>query len=313
MSNGSMRTAVLALGSVAAGVLTTWAVMQWRVDLPPVGPSVEQACAEAMRVKRPDHSWLAPSRDATVNTGSIPTVAFGELPAHSGAVVRVAGVLHAEFEGEALYPSRAAMEEKPRQGLRVRLADLWPDEAYLATKGPLISDRCVMVEGTYSSGWGGQFGLVTGAIQHVRRLDVWSTPHRPFVTALPSPPSPRAAPLCSEKPAPPTRLTGEDTRQAMLAGFRQLYASGEFEIGYCITAVQVDADGVVESVRLVRPPDVDARVADILSRHLSADRYRPATACGRPVGFRLTVGVGHCPSRAKNGPRANRDALQEGM
>jgi hypothetical protein len=308
-----MRATLLALGLAAASVVATWAVVELRVDLPPVAPSVEQTCADAMRLMAPDHSWIAPGREATLETGSIPTVDFGELPAHSGAVVRVAGVLHAEFEGEALYPSRAAMEQKPRQGLRLRLADLWPDEAYLATKGPLISDRCVMVEGTYSSGWGGQFGLVTGAIQHVRRLDVWSTPHRPFVTPSPPPPSPRAAPACSKNPAPPTRMTGEDTRQAMLAGFRQLHASGEFEIGYCIADVQVDEDGVVVSVRLVRPPDVDARVADILSRQLSADRYRPATACGRPVAFRLAVGVGHCPSRAKNGPKSDRDALQEAM
>ena len=84
VSNRSMRTAVLALGSVAAGVLATWAVMQWRVDLPPVGPNVEQTCAEAMRAIGPDHSWFAPGHHATVDTGSIPTVGFGELSAHGG-------------------------------------------------------------------------------------------------------------------------------------------------------------------------------------------------------------------------------------
>jgi len=186
VSNVSMRKAALAIGSVAAGALATWAVMHWRVDLPPVGPTVEQTCAEAMRAMGPDHSWVVPGHESAVETGSVPTVGFGDLSAHSGAVVRVAGVLHAEFDGVALYPSRAAMEQKPRQVLRVRLDELWPNGVELATTAPLISDRCVMIEGTYFSGWGGQFGLAAGAIQHVRRLDVWAKPHRPFAQPPPS-------------------------------------------------------------------------------------------------------------------------------
>ena len=68
---------------------------------------------------------------------------------------------------------------------------LWPDEPYWRTKGPSISDRCVVVEGTYSGGAGGHFGMFNGTILDVLRLDVWSTPHRPFVT---TPPPPRPSP-----------------------------------------------------------------------------------------------------------------------
>ena len=73
--------------------------------------------------------------------------------------MRVAGVLHAEFEWVALYPSRAAMEEPSWRAPWVPLSSLWPDEPYWKTKGPLISDRCAVVEGTYVGGACGHFGM----------------------------------------------------------------------------------------------------------------------------------------------------------
>lgn len=189
-----MRTALLALGIVAVGLLAASALVDWRVELPPVGPSVEQICAETMQRTAPDLSWVAPGREEKVRGRAIQTVTLGELPSHSGSLVRVAGVLHAEFEWVALYPSRVAMEGQPWRAPWVTLGSLWPDEPYWRTKGPSISDRCVIVEGTYSGGASGHFGMFNGTIGGVLRLDVWSTPHRPFVTT----------------PPPATTTSGED-------------------------------------------------------------------------------------------------------
>ena len=184
----AMRNALFALGLVAVGLLAASVLVSWRAELPPVGPSVEQICAETMQRTAPDLSWVAPGREERVRGREIWTVTLGELPSHSGKLVRVAGVLHAEFEWAALYPSRAAIEEQSWRAPWVRLGSLWPDEPYWKTKEPSISDRCVVVEGTYSGGAGGPDGMFNGTIGDVLRLDVWSTPHRPFVTtAVPAP------------------------------------------------------------------------------------------------------------------------------
>ena len=101
--------------------------------------------------------------------------------------MRVAGVLHAEFEWVALYPSRAAMEEHPWDAPWVTLDWLWPDDPFLLTRLPSISDRCVIVEGKYWPGPEGHGSLFNGAIRDVLRLDVWSIPHRPYITTPPPP------------------------------------------------------------------------------------------------------------------------------
>jgi hypothetical protein len=160
------------------------------VALPAVAPTVERACVEAMQ-RSPDLSWVAPRREEIVRGRKVETVSLGELPFKSGHIVRVAAVLHAEFEWVALYPTRAAMDEPrwPSRAPWVSLGSLWPDEPYWRTKGPLISDRCVLVEGTYADE-GGHFDPSSGGIRDVLRLDVWSTPHRPFATTPPPPPPP---------------------------------------------------------------------------------------------------------------------------
>jgi hypothetical protein len=158
---------------------------------PPVGPSGEQICAETMRRSTPDLSWAVEGREEKIHGREIKTVTLGGLPSHNGNLVRVAGVLRAEFEWVALYSSRAAMEVQSWRAPWVTLGSLWPDEPYWRTKGPSISDRCAIIEGTHSGRAGGHFGMFNGTIRDVLRLDVWSTPHRPFVT---TPPPPRASP-----------------------------------------------------------------------------------------------------------------------
>ena len=119
------------------------------------------------------------------------TVSLVELPLYDKDLVRVAGLLHVEFEWVALYPSWTALESRSH-GPWVALGALWPREPYWRTRGPSISDRCAAVEGTYSAGPDGHDGMFNGAIRDVLRLDVWSTPHRGFVTTPPQLPPPAA-------------------------------------------------------------------------------------------------------------------------
>ena len=301
-----MRTALIALGIVAVGLLAAAAFIDWRVELPPVGPGVEQICTETMQRASPDLSWVAQDREAKVRGREIKTVTLGELPSHSGGLVRVAGVLHAEFEWVGLYPSRAAMEDQSWRAPWVTLGSLWPDEPYWKTRGPSISDRCAVVEGTYSGGAGGHMGMFNGTVGDVLRLDVWSTPHRPFVTMPPPPPPPPTAPPCSEKPTTPKPKADAGAGQEMLTEFNKLFETGEFQLGFCLADVQVNEEGTVDTVRVVRPQNVDKRVEAAIVRSMKPRRYSPATACGRPVPFRMSVGIYHCPSQAERGRKRDR-------
>jgi hypothetical protein len=183
-----MRTTLLAVGLIAAGSLAAAVIVDWEGPLPAIGPPVEQICVDTMRRERPDLSWVAPGREDKVRGREVQTVTLGELPSHEGDLVRVAGLLHAEFEWVALYPSRRALEDDWRAPW-VELHSLWPSEPILPARWQSISDRCAIVEGTYAGGPGGHLSMFKGTIRDVLRLDVWSTPHRPFTTT-PIPPTP---------------------------------------------------------------------------------------------------------------------------
>jgi len=137
-----MRRALTAAGVIVAGVLAA-VLVRGDAPLPPIGPDVDPACIDTMRQGAADLLWVAPVRAQRIRGRELRPVTIGELPVHDGELVRVAGVLHLEFEGEALYPSRRAMEED-------------------AFKGAI----------------------------DVMRLEVWSAPHRPYVSAPPPPPRP---------------------------------------------------------------------------------------------------------------------------
>lgn len=153
--------------------------------IPAVAPGLDQVCNDAMERSRPDLSWVARERDARIIGRDIKAVSLVALPFYMGDVVRVTGVLHAEFEWVALYPSRTAIEDPKSHPPWVALGSLWPDEPYWETKAPLISDRCVIIEGPYDAG-NAHLNMFNGTIK-AQRLDVWSVPHRPFITALPAP------------------------------------------------------------------------------------------------------------------------------
>ena len=92
----------------------------------------------------------------------------------------------------------------------------------------------------------------------------------------------------------------------MAAEFTKLYETGAFQLGYCLTEVQVNEEGTVDGVRIVRPQNVDKRVESAIVGSMRSRRYTPANACGRPVRFALLLGIGHCPSRAESGRKAER-------
>ena len=180
-----MRALLLAVGVLTAGVLAAVVLLRRDLPLPPIAPDVEPICRDAMRRSPADLSWVAPNR----GQGKAEVVTLGELRARHGRFVRVAGVLHVEFEWQALYASRRAMEADAFDGVWVDLTPLWPAGASPRPQGwPSISDRCAAVEGRYLPGRGGHLGAFKGEIR-ATRLDVWSSPHRPY-TATPTPPPP---------------------------------------------------------------------------------------------------------------------------
>jgi hypothetical protein len=287
---------VLALGVAVVGLVAAATLVEWHEPLPPIGPRVEQVCVDTMQRSAPDRSWVAPDRDERLRSREVATVAIGDLPFHRGDLVRVAGVLHVEHEWVGLYPSRSAMDDgwiAPWVSFR----SLWPSGAYLWNLGPSISDRCVVVEGTYVGGAGGHFGLFNGTIQNVSRLDVWSTPHRPFVMTPPPPQPPRhRGTACYEQPTRPEKLVDPAPGAKMAVEFETFYATGRFTSGYCIATLDIDEHGTVGTVRVLRPPGLDRRVEAAVVRMIASTRYKPATLCGGPVPITTTVGIAHCPS-----------------
>jgi hypothetical protein len=186
-----MRRVLLAVLTVilAALVFTTW--FEANLTAPPIDARIESSCTDAMR-RPPDLTWSAPDRERRFRTVGIPNVPFDLLFLHHERMVRVIGVLHVEFEWVALYRSRAAMDAAPFHAIGLLLGHLWPGEPYWRDPGPSITDRCAIVEGYYRShtpnprGASDPTGALTGTIDDVVRLEVWSSPHRAFV-AFPPP------------------------------------------------------------------------------------------------------------------------------
>ncbi len=104
---------------------------------------------------------------------------------------------------------------------------------------------------------------------------------------------------CSEKPSTPEKLQDPGKRQAIPAEFNKLFETGEFQLGYCPAEVRVSEKGTVDSVRLLRPENVDTRVESVIVREITSWRYRPATACERSVPSTTSVGFFHCPSKRR--------------
>jgi hypothetical protein len=180
-----MRSVLYVLiGAVAMLVVGGYSFVRRPVPLPHVALGIDPQCIEAMR-RPPDMTWVAPGHPGS---GARATpISYAQLPTHAGRGVRVAGVLHYEFEDVGFYRSFEAMRGRgyPYTAPYVQLSTLWPGEPPWLTRSPYISDRCAVVEGTVQTGGG---GVGVGAILGVTRLDVWSMPHWP-VTPPSAPPA----------------------------------------------------------------------------------------------------------------------------
>ncbi len=86
-----------------------------------------------------------------------------------GKPVRLIAFLRLEFEGDALFVSRADYENRiSKNGIWIDIPDPVEKEA------SEYSDRYVLVEGMFSAKDKGHMGLFSGALQKVSRVEVWN-------------------------------------------------------------------------------------------------------------------------------------------
>jgi hypothetical protein len=94
--------------------------------------------------------------------------------AFDGKRVRVIAFLNLEFEGNALYVSRADSENN------VSKNGVWIDVPEQVRKDARqYSDRYVLVEGVFSAKDHGHLGVFSGALGKVSRVEVWSRRGKP--------------------------------------------------------------------------------------------------------------------------------------
>jgi len=88
-----------------------------------------------------------------------------------GKLVRVKGFARVEFEGNAIYLHR----DDYLQGITKN--GLWLDfEESSPKQMARIDKRYVLVEGVFSMNEQGHFGLWSGSIKKITRLDAWRAP-----------------------------------------------------------------------------------------------------------------------------------------
>ena len=96
---------------------------------------------------------------------------------YHGKRVRVLGFAHFEFEGNGLYAHREDYEHQlTRNGLWLARPLGTPDSA---------QDRYVLVEGTFNARMQGHFGMWSGSLLNVTRLDVMGRLHVPPLDSIP--------------------------------------------------------------------------------------------------------------------------------
>lgn len=87
---------------------------------------------------------------------------------YHGKVVRIVGFVRLEFEGNAIY----LHQEDLKHGLTTN--GLWlsvTDE--IEKRADKYSDKYVLVEGTFNSHNKGHMEMNSGAIENIKRLEVW--------------------------------------------------------------------------------------------------------------------------------------------
>jgi hypothetical protein len=84
----------------------------------------------------------------------------------------VIGFVNFEFEGNGLYVSREDWRQSIfRNGLRIEPPAGFDSDSASAGRQP--NQRYVIVEATFRAGRGGHFGMWSGTLERVTRLDPW--------------------------------------------------------------------------------------------------------------------------------------------
>jgi hypothetical protein len=105
---------------------------------------------------------------------------------YHGKRVRVIGFVNFEFEGNGLYVSR----EDWRQSIARNGVWITPPKGFESDSAPSRhqpNQRYVIVEATFHGGPGGHFGMWSGSLDSVTRIDPWGV-------------------VGSDSPAPPRRI-----------------------------------------------------------------------------------------------------------
>jgi len=91
---------------------------------------------------------------------------------YDGKRVRVIGFVNFEFEGNGLYVSREDWEQSIyRNGVWIEPPRGFYSDRAAAARQP--NQRYVLVEATFRAGRGGHFGMWSGTLEQVTRLDPW--------------------------------------------------------------------------------------------------------------------------------------------
>jgi hypothetical protein len=95
---------------------------------------------------------------------------------------------------------------------------------------------------------------------------------------------------CDAEAIPPRRI-----RDPEPDGIFELFKSGQYREGFCSLEFRILEDGTVADVRVVRPPDADDRLRQVLVGYVQSARYESPTSCGRPTAILSTISINHCP------------------
>ena len=97
---------------------------------------------------------------------------------YDGHRVRVIGFVHLEFEGDAVYLHREDFEASlVKNALWVSFRPGVP--AAQASRSDAMSDKYVLLEGTFDATDRGHMGLFGGTIKDISRADPWVAGRRP--------------------------------------------------------------------------------------------------------------------------------------
>ena len=155
---GTTRILVLAIVGCSPSASATADTQAIAVD-----SSVAARCEAIASEKGPCTLW-GPS--------IIELIARPEL--YDGKRVRVIGFVNFEFEGNGLYLSRDDWQNAVyRNGLWINAPAAYETDSASSSRKP--NRQYVLVEATFRAGRGGHFGMWSGSLEQVTRLDSWGS------------------------------------------------------------------------------------------------------------------------------------------